>query len=204
MSRKKTTNLLILTLPYLIAAIAVVFALVVVVNSSHITENLVSENVMEHAHMANSDKPGFEIANMHNGRAFVTWDGVAYFAPGSSVTGLGELEDVTILPGEIGSIDVEVHFRGYKLAENVANASQLGFGLKYSGENIILIHADGTVTWVNILNGRAKKTVLEGYTDIVSAAPSVNGDGVPVITLLSRNGHQNHLLLNYLNSLKAQ
>ena len=115
MSRKKTTNLLILTLPYLIAAIAVVFALVVVVNSSHITENLVSENVMEHAHMANS-----------------------------------------------------------------------------------------TVTWVNILNGRAKITKLDEYTDIVSAAPSVNGDGVPVITLLSRNGHQNHLLLNYLNSLKAQ
>lgn len=204
MRKQKTASWWVLTFPYMVAAVAVVFALVVVVNSSNITETLVDENVMQHARMADSDKPGYEIANMHNGRGFVTWDGVAYFVPGSNVVGLGEKEDVVIPAGELGGVEGEVRFSGYRLAEKVANASQLGFGLRYSGENIILIHTDGTVTWVNILNGRAKVTKLAEYTDIVSAAPSINGDGVPVITLLSRNGHQNHLLLNYLNSLKAQ
>jgi hypothetical protein len=49
---------------------------------------------------------------------------------------------------------------------------------------------------VNIYNNNAKLTELEGHNDIVSAVLSVNGDGVPVITLISRNGRQNHSLLN--------
>jgi hypothetical protein len=148
---------------------------------------------------------GFELANMVSGRVFVLGNGDVYYWPKKAVNGLGEMADRKIEAGKIAGIADEMNFRGYKIAvSGIVNAAQLSFGLRYSGENLILIHGDGTVTWVNIYNNNAKLTELEEYNDIVSAAPSVNGDGVPVITLISRNGKQNHLLLNQLNALQAK
>jgi hypothetical protein len=190
---------------YAVAVVAVIFGVAMFLNRGD-TKITVSEgNVAECKAKADDEHYGFEIANMNTGRAFVLADGTAYYWPKSNVSGLEGRKDIVIPAGEIRGVGEELRFSGFQIGEkDIVNAAQLSFGLKYSGENIILIHANGTVTWINILNSRAKLTNLDGYNDIVSAAPSINGDGVPVITLISRDGKQNHLLLNYLNSLKAQ
>ena len=191
--------------PYAIAVAAIAFAV-----AGHVNQiNVKSENepavAIEEKKTEEAEPMGFEVANVNTGRVFVLGNGEVYYWPKASVRGLGEQSAQTIPGGKIAGIVDELRFNGYKIAtDDVVNAAQLGFGLRYSGENLILIHHDGTVAWVNIYNGQAKLTNLDGYHDIVSAAPSINGDGVPVITLISRNGKQNHMLLKDLNALQAK
>ena len=191
--------------PYTIAMAAIAFAVVGHVNQINVKSENEPAVAIEEKKTEESEPMGFEVANVNTGRVFVLGNGEVYYWPKASVRGLGEQSVQAIPGGKIAGITDELRFSGYKIAtDNVVNAAQLSFGLRYSGENLILIHHDGTVTWVNIYNGQAKLTNLDGYHDIVSAAPSINGDGVPVITLISRNGKQNHMLLKDLNALQAK
>ena len=191
--------------PYAIAMAAIAFAVVGHVNQMNVKPENEPAVAIEEKKTEEAELMGFEVANVNTGRVFVLGNGEVYYWPKASVRGLGEQSTQVIPGGKIAGITDELRFSGYKIAtDNVVNAAQLSFGLRYSGENLILIHYDGTVTWVNIYNGQAKLTNLDGYHDIVSAAPSINGDGVPVITLISRNGKQNHMLLKDLNALQAK
>lgn len=190
---------------YVVAIVLVIVVVVDKLGQGQTVEQIVSDYDVRCATPEEEGAQGFELANMVSGRVFVLGNGDVYYWPKKAVNGLGEMADQKIEAGKITGIANEMTFRGYKIATSgIVNATQLSFGLRYSGENLILIHGDGAVTWVNIYNNNAKLTELEGYDDIVSAAPSVNGDGVPVITLISQNGRQNHLLLNQLNALQAK
>ena len=211
--KKKVTALSVLkkifittpVVPYAIAVAAIAFAVVSHVNQLNAKSDVKQPIAAEEKKAEDIEPVGFEVANVNTGRVFILGDGEVYYWPKASVRGLGEQASQIIPGGKIAGIDSELRFNGYKIATiDVVNAAQLSFGLRYSGENLILIHRDGTVTWVNIYNGQAKLTNLDGYHDIVSAAPSINGDGVPVITLISRNGKQNHMLLKDLNALQAK
>lgn len=213
MRKKKTSAFSILKkifvttpiIPYAIALVAIAFAVVSHVNQINEKPTTQYDAEVQIVEQEEELKTGFEVANMNTGRAFVLGSGEVYYWPKSSVSGLGEKGQQLIPGGNIAGVTDELRFDGYRIAtEDVVNAAQLSFGLKYSGENLILIHEDGTVTWLNIYNGKAKLSELDEYNDIVSAAPSINGDGVPVITLISRNGKQNHLLLKDLNALQAK
>ena len=192
---------------YVVAIAMIVFVVIAKVKRGQITTDA-STNKDEIACDERTDdvlRQGFEVANMNTGRAFVLGNGDVYYWPKTSVSGLGEKSEQLIPGGNLAGIETETRFSGYKIAtKDVVSAVQLGFGLRYSGENLIMIHENGTVTWLSIYNGKTKMTEMTGYQDIVSAAPSINGDGVPVITLISRNGKQNHLLLKDLNALMAK
>ena len=150
------------------------------------------------------ERPGFEVSSGIAGRTFVTALGEVFYWPKQDISGLGEKAERTLTPELVGSLSDEMKFNGYKVAvKDVLNAVQLSYGLSYNGDNVILIHGDGTVTWLSIYKGRAKLTKLDNYSDIVSATQTIDGNGVPVVSLIARSGKHQAILLNDLVKLRA-
>ena len=143
-SGDKKNVLVVVSVVFNVLAIAVLVLVLVIWLNHRETANEVDYVQCVDA-VVDVERPGFEIPSALSGRVFVTSLGEVYIWPKQNISGLGAKVGRVLTKELVGSLGGEIKFDGYKVnVKDVLNAIQMSYGSGYNGDNVIMVHSDGT------------------------------------------------------------